>query len=115
MMNEIWKDIPGHEGEYQASTLGRIRSVDVMKERYSKLKKKISYLHEGRILKPWCGPGGYLTVSLYKDGVMEDLFVHRLVAFTFLENPKGYKSVSFRDKNKYNTKLENLRWGGKGR
>ncbi|GAB4272102.1 NUMOD4 domain-containing protein [Thermincola ferriacetica] len=27
MSEEIWKDIPGFEGKYQASTLGRIRSV----------------------------------------------------------------------------------------
>lgn len=26
-MQEQWKDIPGYEGRYQASTLGRIRSV----------------------------------------------------------------------------------------
>ena len=112
-MNEVWKDIPGHEGEYQASTLGRIRSVDIMKIRSSKLGKRIDFLHKGRVLKQWCGPGDYLTVTLYEDGIAGDYFVHRLVAMTFLENPKGYKSVSFRDKNKNNTKLENLRWGRK--
>jgi hypothetical protein len=26
-MDEIWKDIPGYEGYYQASTLGRIKSL----------------------------------------------------------------------------------------
>lgn len=25
---EIWKDIPGFEGHYQTSTLGRIKSLD---------------------------------------------------------------------------------------
>ena len=113
MMDEVWKDIPGHEGLYQASTLGRIRSLDVIKEQSSKLGKRFKFLHKGKILKSWKGPRGYLTVALYIDGVMFDCFVHRLVAMTFLENPKGYKSVSFRDKNKNNTKLENLRWGRK--
>ena len=27
MKNEVWKDIPGYEGEYQASTMGRIKSI----------------------------------------------------------------------------------------
>ncbi len=27
-MEEHWKDIPGYEGKYQASTMGRIRSMD---------------------------------------------------------------------------------------
>ena len=26
-MKEIWKDIPGYEGRYQASNLGRIKSL----------------------------------------------------------------------------------------
>lgn len=28
MTKEIWKDIPNYEGIYQASNLGRIRTVD---------------------------------------------------------------------------------------
>ena len=31
-MKEIWEDIPNYEGLYQASNLGRIRSVDRYKE-----------------------------------------------------------------------------------
>lgn len=31
-MPEIWKDIPGYEGRYQASTEGQIRSVDATQE-----------------------------------------------------------------------------------
>lgn len=27
-MSEIWKDIPGYEGMYQASNIGRVRSLD---------------------------------------------------------------------------------------
>jgi hypothetical protein len=28
MLGEVWKDIPGFEGTYQASTMGRIKSLD---------------------------------------------------------------------------------------
>src|SRR6185503_15579007 len=28
MSGEVWKDIPGFEGSYQASTMGRIKSLD---------------------------------------------------------------------------------------
>ena len=114
MMEEVWKDIPGFEGRYQASTLGRVRSVDAVKNYRRRSGKEVNYHHKGRILKSYPQAGGYLTVTLYRAGVEEFWFVHRLVAMTFLENPKGYKSVSFRDKNKNNTKLENLRWGRKG-
>ena len=52
MNNEIWKPIPGYEG-YEASTLGRIRSL-----KYGKI----------RILKPFKTKKGYLRVNLWKDG-----------------------------------------------
>ena len=108
---EVWKDIPGFEGEYQASTFGRIRSLDTMKEYINFNGKCCRYFKPGRVLKPYKNVGKYLTVTLYKDGVEEFCFVHRLVAMTFLENQKGFKSVSFIDGNKYNTKLDNLKWG----
>ncbi len=28
MPGEVWKDIPGFEGSYQASNLGRVKSLD---------------------------------------------------------------------------------------
>lgn len=46
-MEEIWKDIPGFEGYYQASNLGRIRSLDRVVNRNSGTAVK-----KGRILKP---------------------------------------------------------------
>lgn len=31
-MSEVWKGIPGYEGYYQASNLGRIRSLDMTRK-----------------------------------------------------------------------------------
>lgn len=67
MNNEIWKPIPGYEG-YEASTLGRIRSL-----KYGKI----------RILKLFKTKKGYLRVNLWKDGKMKPFFVHRLVYEAF--------------------------------
>ena len=111
---EVWKDIPGFEGEYQVSAFGRIRSLDTIKY-YLKNGKQEKQFHKGKILKPYQQAGGYLTVTLYKDGLEEFWFVHRLLAITFLENPKGWKSVSFKDGNKSNVKLENIMWGRKSK
>ena len=33
MDDEIWKDIPGYEGAYQCSNLGRIKSLKFGKEK----------------------------------------------------------------------------------
>lgn len=107
---EIWKDIPGFEGIYQASTFGRIRSLDAIKKYVNFKGTTCNQKKFGKILKPYPQSGGYMTVTLYKNGTFENWFVHRLVALTFLENPKNGKKVSFKDGNKYNIALENLFW-----
>lgn len=111
---EVWKDIPGFEGEYQASTFGRIRSLDVLKEYVNFKGTYCKQRKEGKILKPFPSAGGYMAVTLYKECVAKDWFVHRLLAITFIENPKKFKTVRFKDGNKYNINLKNLMWGRKG-
>ena len=110
-MKEIWKDIPEFNGLYQASTKGRVRSVDVMKDGTSKYGKRYKYFHKGKVLSSWEGVGKYKTVILYRDGFPEIWFVHRLMAITFLENTHYHKVVSFKDGDKTNVCLENLQWG----
>lgn len=100
---EIWKDIPGYEGYYQASTFGNIKSV----ERYIDRKGKRIHIKE-RILSPERTATGYLRVGLYKDGKQRLIRVHKLVAETFLENSKNYKSINHKDENPMNNNVENL-------
>lgn len=90
-MEEIWKDIPGYEGLYQASNLGRIKSLLFNKE---------------KILKAWVQNTGYLTVSLNN----KKFSLHRLIAKTFIENPNNYPIINHKDGNKLNNKVENLEW-----
>lgn len=112
-MEELWKDIPDFEGLYQVSNIGRVRSVDVVKECRSKYGKKFECKRKGKVLKPWKGVGKYLTVMLYKEGVPELYFVHRLMAIAFLENKHLHSIVSFKDGNRNNVCLDNLQWGRK--
>lgn len=79
---EEWRDIPGHEGKYQASSLGRIRSLDryIETSAYTQFRK-------GKVLKPGSKKKGHLYVSLGKG---QRRYVHRLVAATFIgEIPPG--------------------------
>lgn len=46
--NEKWKDIPDYEGIYQASTLGRIRTVD---NKITQSTRHGTRMWRGRILK----------------------------------------------------------------
>ena len=44
MNDEEWKDIPGYEGLYQASNLGRIKSIDRYVKGHNWNKEKILQL-----------------------------------------------------------------------
>ncbi len=106
---EIWKDIPGYEGLYQASDLGRIRSLDRIVPFYTpRWKLHTTKTLRGRILKQAATP--YLGVSLSKDGVLKPLEVHRLILLTFVGPcPEGMECCH-KDGNRRNNRLTNLRW-----
>lgn len=92
---EFWMDIPGYEGLYQASTYGRVRS--------HKSKR-----YKGRILSPAKSNNGYSHIILAKEGVHKTWNVHRLVALTFLPNPKNLPVVNHKDEMRDNCRVENL-------
>ena len=96
---EIWKDVPGYEGLYQCSNLGRVKSLGNKKGK----KEKILKLH--------LGINSYKRIALTKDKKANFLTVHKVVAITFLNhNPKERNLiVDHIDGIKTNNKVENLR------
>lgn len=99
---EIWKDIPGYEGYYQASTEGRIRSV-------SRIRMD-GYHITGRVLKADRLKGGYEQVLLMVNKKRDYEKVHRLVAQTFIPNPENKLQVNHINGIKHDNRLENLEW-----
>lgn len=105
---ENWKDIPGYEGIYQASTFGNIRTVEgktTSNKRYPVRRWKSRVL-KGRGDNPKTGK----RVNLWKDGKPKDWLVARLVAITFLGNPPEGFTVNHKDGNRLNNNLDNLEW-----
>jgi len=103
---EIWKDIPGYEGLYQVSNLGRVKSLDreVSNGKSTRLIKQ-------RILK-LCNDGkGYKVVNLSKCCKVKTFAIHQLVAVAFLNHkPSGYNGyiVDHINNNKNDNRLVNL-------
>ena len=93
-MEEAWKDVPGYEGLYQVSSLGRVKSTGRIK----------------KILKPWSLNGRYLSVSLsYPRQKKKHYLVHRLVAMAFYGKEENLVACH-NDGNPFNNKAENVRW-----
>ena len=97
-MEEVWRDIPGWEGLYQASTLGRIRSLKYYGG--SRIHLKATKLSKN----------GYVMVTLCRNGEEYTKTVNHLVALTFIPNPNDYPEVNHKDECKTNNAVTNLEW-----
>jgi hypothetical protein len=104
-MNEIWKNVKGHENYYQVSNLGRVRSKD------RKTKNGVArFVKKGKLLKAQPNSSGYLRISIKTPQKRSRIFVHRLVAVAFVPNPEGKPHVNHKDSNYLNNRYDNLEW-----
>lgn len=111
MEEEIWRDVKGYEGLYQASSLGRVKSLDRVTEQTLPTGKSVWRHYEGKLLSCTLDKGtGYNCVSLQKDGHSQYFLVHRLVAQTFIPNPDNLPQVNHIDEDKTNNYVSNLEW-----
>lgn len=102
---EEWRPVPGFEGLYEVSSLGRIRTVPRVVMRSNGAPQTI----RERIRKPDTTPSGHLTVSLRINGKSRPHPVHRLVALAFIPNPENKPNVLHGDNNPANNRVDNLR------
>lgn len=105
---EIWKDIKGFEGFYQASNLGRIKSSE-----WKVWGGKSFYLKKGRILKQSKNQNGYMKIEFMVESVLTRHKVHRLVLSAFIPNPENKYAVNHKNGIKHDNRLENLEWCNK--
>ena len=113
MANEIvsqWKDIPNTLNRYQANVNGEIRSIDSESKMMNRWGFEMIRKFKGRVLKPWTDSNGYLVVYICGEGRREAINIHRLVAYTFIDNPDIKKDVNHIDGNKKNNAVDNLEW-----
>lgn len=103
---EQWKDIPGYEGRYQVSDLGRVRSVDRYVRAVAKNGREYSRRVAGVVLRAALNRG-YLLVNLHPTGTIS---VHILVARLFVPNPDDLPEVNHIDGVKANCRAKNLEW-----
>lgn len=109
VMNELWKDIPGYEGKYQASTEGRIRSLSRPlrgRNKYGEFTRMMA----GRVLRPSGqakDPHLYVRLGHGANGSP----VHQLVARTFLGPRPPGEDIRHLNGDPLDNRVENLCYG----
>lgn len=105
LIQEEWRTIAGYEGYYEISNYGRVKSLS--RKRKNGISENDFYVTKERLLKPGeMADTGYLSVSL----ISKTHSVHRLVAKTFLENPKGLLQVNHINRERQDNMVINLEW-----
>ena len=89
---EAWKTIKGFDN-YKVSTQGRVMNMK-----------------SGKILIPFVTKNGYQMVSLCRGGMIQKMYVHRLVLETFLPVEDSTLQVNHINGIKVDNNLDNLEW-----
>jgi len=108
MENEVWKDVKDYEGLYQVSNYGRVKHLK--HKILTKIKNNDFVIKKEHIMKLSLTNKGYLDVKLTKNRKSKHFQVHRLVAQTFISNPKNLSIVNHLDENPLNNNADNLEW-----
>ena len=104
---EVWRAIPGHEGRYNVSDYGRVKSLTrvVRKGRAHRTIKEL-------ILKGTLNSDGYPVVAISAAPHITPRVqcIHKLVLLAFVgPRPKGLQ-IAHADGTKTNNRLDNLRY-----
>ena len=109
--NEEWKDIPGYEKLYQASTKGRIRTCEGKTTSSARFAKRV---WKQRVLKQKiqtnCRGRQDAKVDLWKNGKVKTWLVSRLVAMTWCPGYADGLTVNHINGKTLDNQSDNLEW-----
>lgn len=104
---ETWKPIPGFDG-YEASDLGRVRSVDHVTQQLSRSGAVYYRCTRGKIRALTPNRDGHLIINFGR--VFGTQYVHQLVMLAFVGPPPNGCECCHNDENPSNNQLGNLRY-----
>lgn len=90
---EEWRDVPGHEGKYQASNNGGIRNIKT-----------------GRTLVGGAIPTGHRHIGMWINGKRVNIYIHQLVMLAFVGKPPDGMEINHKNGKPSDNRLDNLEY-----
>ena len=106
LANEEWRPVVGWEDYYEASSLGRVRSLPRVVTRADGIVVRYS----GKLMSQKPDRLCYVTITLSANGVYKRVKAHRLVAEAFIPNPEGLPEVDHLNGMRNDNRVDNLAW-----
>jgi len=108
-IKEVWRTIPGFEGLYEASNKGRIRGLKrVVATIHRSTRAPMTRTIRARVFRNQLRSIGYYFVKLSNAKIKYLMYVHRLIALTFLGPDE--RSVNHKNGIKTDNRIENLEY-----
>jgi hypothetical protein len=107
---ETWKPIPGYEGLYDVSDLGRVRSLERVRPHWTGTGTISS---PAQMLRLPIRPDGYRKVQLSRNGKARHHTVHSLVLEAFIGPRPANFDACHNNGDGSDNRLVNLRWDTK--
>lgn len=107
---EVWRDIPGYEGVYQVSDMGRVKSLERVIMRSNGIPRLI---RERMLALSPSNKQGHLSANLSVDGVLRPRKVHSLVMLAFVGPRPAGCEIRHLNSNHTDNRLCNLSYGTK--
>lgn len=112
--NETWKEIPGYEGEYAASSMGRVKSLARSINLANRWGPCVRTIPERLLKQRKLSGSPYPTVCLSQGGSHQNQYVHSLICSAFHGPRPSDRQTAHGDGNPENNAPGNLRWATVG-